>query len=85
MPEAEQIDITRATVLDTIHRLLRQRGVTEIVVGDDSRLNADLGMDSLELAELSAVLEDELGHEPFSAGIVPETVAELLAYYDTRS
>ena len=85
MPEAKQIDITRTTVLDTIYRLLRQRGATDVVVRDDCRLNADLGMDSLELAELSAVLEDELGDEPFSAGIVPETVAELLAYYGAAS
>ena len=40
-------------------------------------------MDSLELAELSAVLEDDLGHDPYSQGIVPQTVAELLAYYNS--
>lgn len=85
MPGAKQIDITRTTILDTIHQLLRQRGAVGITIRDDSRLNADLGMDSLELAELSAVLEDELGDEPFSSGIVPETVGELLAFYDATS
>jgi acyl carrier protein len=38
-------------------------------------------MDSLELAELSAALEDELGHDPYSDGLAPETVGELIGYY----
>jgi acyl carrier protein len=46
-----------------------------------SKLSGDLGMDSLELAELSAVLEDELGSDPFSNGLLPRTVGDLLAFY----
>jgi acyl carrier protein len=63
--------------------LLEQRGATGIEVRAESTLTGDLGLDSLELAELSAVLEDEIGHDPFSEGIVPETVAELVAYYNS--
>lgn len=69
-------------IRETIQRLLDQRGATGIEIQPDSKLTADLGLDSLELAELSAVLEDEIGFDPFSEGIVPETVAELVAYYD---
>jgi acyl carrier protein len=41
-----------------------------------------LGLDSLEAAELSAVLEDEFGSDPFSAGgDLPERVGDLVAFY----
>jgi acyl carrier protein len=43
-----------------------------------------LGLDSLEAAELSAMLEDEFGTDPFSAGDeFPETVSDILAFYAT--
>ncbi len=41
-----------------------------------------LGLDSLEAAELSAMLEDEFGSDPFSAGgALPETVGDVLKFY----
>ena len=40
-----------------------------------------LGLDSLETAELSANLEDEIGTDPFSAGLMPETIGEILDFY----
>lgn len=40
-----------------------------------------LGLDSLETAELSATLEDEVGTDPFSAGLMPETIREILDFY----
>ena len=71
----------QTTIVDTILTLLARRGVGDLEIRDDSRLTADLELDSLELAELSAALEDDLGHDPFSEGIVPATVGELVAYY----
>jgi acyl carrier protein len=68
-------------IRNTIGELLERRGARGVEVRPESKLTADLGLDSLELAELSAVLEDELGHDPYSEGIVPETVAELVSYY----
>lgn len=41
-----------------------------------------LGLDSLETAELSATLEDEVGSDPFSAGLMPETLREVLDFYE---
>ncbi len=42
-----------------------------------------LGLDSLEAAELSAVLEDAFGTDPFSGGDrMPETVGEILGFYE---
>jgi acyl carrier protein len=69
-------------ILGTIKELLDRRGAGAIVVGPESHLLTDLAMDSLELAELSATLEDEVGREPFSEGVIPETVRELVAFYD---
>lgn len=40
------------------------------------------GLDSLETAELSAVLEDEFGTDPYSEGQMPQTLAEIIAFYD---
>ena len=50
---------------------------------DESALWGDgLGLDSLEAAELSAILEDAFGSDPFSVGgDLPDTVADVLAFY----
>ncbi|WP_370290718.1 hypothetical protein [Nocardioides sp.] len=49
----------------------------------DAPLYADgVGLDSLETAELSALLEDELGNDPFStADVLPQTLREVLDHY----
>ncbi|WP_158296474.1 phosphopantetheine-binding protein [Nocardioides albidus] len=49
----------------------------------DAPLYADgVGLDSLETAELSALLEDEFGSDPFSsADELPQTLAEVLDHY----
>lgn len=40
-----------------------------------------VGLDSLETAELSALLEDELGSDPFSTGDLPQNLAEIQSFY----
>ncbi len=82
MPDAETTVEVENVIRETIQRLLEQRGAGSLEIRSEAKLTVDLGLDSLELAELSAVLEDEVGHDPFSEGIVPETVGELVAYYD---
>jgi acyl carrier protein len=48
----------------------------------DLVLHADgIGLNSLEIAELSAVLEDEFGTDPFSGDEMPETVGDIYAFY----
>lgn len=51
---------------------------------DSTSLHGDgLKLDSLETAELSALLEDELGSDPFSTGeTMPETVGDVIAFYN---
>jgi len=49
----------------------------------DTPLYADgVGLDSLEAAELSALLEDEVGSDPFTAEEMPQTLRDILAFYD---
>jgi acyl carrier protein len=60
--------------------LVRANKVVELT--PDLSLYADgIGLDSLETAELSSMLEDELGRDPFSEGSLPQTVGELLDFY----
>lgn len=75
VPDAEK------TIIDAINALLAARGDDDLEVTTSSGLTLDLELDSLELAELSATLEDSLGRDPFSEGVVPDTVGELVGYY----
>jgi acyl carrier protein len=79
--EEHDLPNTENTIHDAIRTLLKRRGDESTEVTAESRLADDLDLDSLELAELSAALEDDLGSDPFSEGILPVTVAELVAYY----
>lgn len=72
---------TESTVIAAIAGLLATRDAGDTPVRLDSNLAFDLELDSLELAELSATLEDELGSDPFADGEVQDTVAELIAFY----
>ena len=52
----------------------------------DTPLYADgVGLDSMDTAELSARLEDELGSDPFATDELPQTLGDILAFYDAVS
>ncbi len=76
MPEAEQ------TVKSAIRKLLKRalvgarrgRARCRPLPGPRPRL--------LEVAELSAALEDDLGSDPYSEGLTPRTVGEIADFYD---
>lgn len=42
------------------------------------------GLDSLETAELSVILEDEFGTDPYSEGQTPETVGDIVNFYSAQ-
>lgn len=69
------------TIVSTIRSLLERREVVDVEITPDARIQEDLGLDSLEVAELSATLEDDLGRDPYTEGLIPSTVGELLAFY----
>ncbi|HWU21283.1 MAG TPA: phosphopantetheine-binding protein [Nocardioides sp.] len=70
-------------VIKIVESLLEAADKAGTAVTPDTLLHGDegLGLDSLQTAELSATLEDELGSDPFSAGEMPETVGEIVAFY----
>jgi len=48
----------------------------------DTPLYADgVGLDSLEAAELSALLEDVVGSDPFTSDEMPQTLRDILGFY----
>lgn len=76
----------RASVTQVIQSLLERASKPAVEVTAETRIHGDgLSLDSLETAELSASLEDEFGFDPFSAGQMPETVGEIVAFYAASS
>jgi acyl carrier protein len=72
----------QGSILALIQSLLERSGKSDVTVAMDTPIHGDgLGLDSLETAELSAILEDEFGTDPFGAGLMPETVAEIVDFY----
>jgi acyl carrier protein len=72
-----------ALVESTIRSFLVRANKAVDVLEPSLPLYADgIGLDSLETAELSAVLEDALGTDPFSSGgEMPQTVSDILDFY----
>jgi acyl carrier protein len=69
-------------VVGTLRSMLKRRKHSGPAVTVDAELYGDLGLDSLEVAELSAVLEDEMGRDPYTEGQSPRTVGEVIAFYE---
>jgi acyl carrier protein len=68
----------------TIKGFLRRAKKQDADLSRDTSLYSDgIGLDSLATAELSAVLEDELGSDPFTDGEMPQTIGDILDYYET--
>jgi acyl carrier protein len=76
-PDAEQ------TILNALQVLLARRKNGGVTVSLESDITDDLELDSLEVAEFSAVLEDDLGSDPYTAGVLPlpRTVGDVVAFY----
>jgi acyl carrier protein len=68
-----------AVVLDLARR--RQPGLTQIT--PEQVLTTELGLESLDLAQLVAVLEEQLGVDPFATTAMTNvrTVGDLCAAY----
>lgn len=78
MPNRSRAQEIVAQFLDRIDKDVDPTTVTD----ETSLWGEGLGLDSLEAAELSTMLEDELGSDPFSTSeVLPETIGDVLAYY----
>ncbi|QIX25493.1 acyl carrier protein [Nocardioides sp. JQ2195] len=80
MPSADQ-------TLTVITQFLARADKSAADVTPATGLYGDgLELDSLEAAELSAMLEDEFGTDPFSSGDeLPQTVGDVLAFYEVAA
>jgi acyl carrier protein len=76
---AEPKNDAASTVRSFVARVKKRKKGVEL---DVSLYSEGIGLDSLDVAELSAVLEDEFGKDPFSNGLMPETIGEIVAFYD---
>ena len=77
----QEMSNVETTIHEQIQVLLDRRGTPNLEITPGAKISEDLGLDSLELAELSAALEDELGSDPYTEGLIPETVGELVGFY----
>lgn len=73
-----------AKVIACIAEVFENKGEAAPPLGPDTRLDASLGLDSLDFAELVVRLEVSFGCDPFSRGMTErvETVAELARIYE---
>jgi len=75
---AEQADI-----VGVIKECMRRANLPDRPIERDTGLYTDgIGFDSLATAELSAVLEDEFGSDPFLEADLPQTVGDILDFYE---
>lgn len=75
---------TRSEVHATIEDILKQINKPADVTDELHFDSTGLALDSLEMAEISAALEDAFGSDPISAGKMPVTVGEIVAFYDAE-
>ena len=76
------VNSTQAAAEQTIRAFVSRVKKKDDGIELDTPLFADgIGLDSLETAELSAVLEDDLGTDPFSADQMPQTVGDIISFY----
>lgn len=70
-------------VIDVIEKILEQKNESDKFdnINEEQSFNNDLGFDSLDLAQLSAMLEESFGKDPYSAGKIPLSVEEVVSFY----
>jgi acyl carrier protein len=72
----------QADIVGVIEECMRRAGLPGRPLNRETGLYADgIGFDSLATAELSAMLEDEFGTDPFLEGGLPQTVGDILDFY----
>ena len=77
-------DVERA-VGEAVLQVAAHRTPAPAEVQREQRLIADLGFDSMDIAELLAILEMKLGYDPFAASAAiadVHTVGDLIAVYE---
>lgn len=69
-------------IVSMIETLLQRQGSpTDGIVPEAHLYEEGLKLDSLSAAELSVMLENKFGKDPYSAGQIPQTVADIIGFY----
>jgi acyl carrier protein len=84
MADIESAEQRKPDVISTIRSFLGRLEKPDAEFDLNTSLYAEgLDLSSLDAAELSATLEDEFGHDPFtSGGELPQTVGDIVGYYE---
>jgi acyl carrier protein len=79
--------LAEAKVIACIAEVFENKGEAAPPLGPDTGLDASLGLDSLDFAELVVRLEACFGRDPFAQGVSERvaTVAELARLYEDPS
>lgn len=71
------------TVIAMIKRIIKHQALEEAEVVASSELyDNGIGLDSMCVAELSAVLEKTYGTDPYTSGELPQTVQDIVDFYE---
>lgn len=69
-------------IVEIIKTIRKHQGIRDDEFDLDSELyDTGLGLDSLCVAELSAVLEKKYGKDPYTSGSLPRTVRDIVNFY----
>lgn len=75
---------TQAEVMAVIRKFLASRQLDSPDLGPSTELyHEGLGLESLDAAELSALLEENFGTDPYSQGELPETIGDIVRFYES--
>lgn len=73
-------------VIDAVDGIIKdiqeQQGLRKVEISDEMEIVGDLGLKSLDIAQLIAMLEVELGVDPFSAGVPLNSVVKVKDLYE---
>ncbi|CAA0123805.1 Acyl carrier protein [Halioglobus japonicus] len=71
-----------AEIIEMIQTILKHQAMPENEVTPSSELYDDgIGLDSLCVAELSAMLEKTYGSDPYTSKEMPRTVSDIVNFY----
>lgn len=69
-------------IIGMIKTILKHQAMPEAEVDRSSQLYDDgIGLDSLCVAELSAMLEKAYGSDPYTSQVMPLTVGDIIGFY----
>ena len=69
-------------IIEMIKTILKNQAMRETEVEIDSELyDEGIGLDSLCVAELSAMLEKAYGSDPYTSKVMPRTVRDIVNFY----